>query len=281
MMSDAECVDFLQWALPQLGLRWPGFRKVRGQVRKRLNRRLEELGLEGIANYQEYLQTRPAEWAKLDEFCRISISRFYRDRTVFDHLRDEVLPTLAEAAVARRENEVRCWSAGCASGEEIYTVVLLWHEHLQPRFPGVRLQATATDVDEQMLQRAQKAEYSASSLKDMPSGLRERAFIREDAAYVLRPTFREKVAFVRQDIRKERPGGMFDLVLCRNLTFTYFAQELQQQVLGRIVDLIAPCGFLVVGKHETPPETTSKLTPYRPDRGVYQTQVSLPLHAGR
>jgi chemotaxis protein methyltransferase CheR len=134
MLTDSECVEFLQWALPQLGLRWPGFRKVRGQVRKRINRRLGELGLTGIADYRDYLQAHPDEWPRLDELCRISISRFYRDRRVFDHLRDDVLPTLAQVAVARHENQVRCWSVGCASGEEIYTVVILWHEHLQPWF---------------------------------------------------------------------------------------------------------------------------------------------------
>jgi len=135
-MTDAECVGFLQWALPQLGLRWPGFRKVRRQVHKRLNRWLAELGLAGIADYRGHLETHPEEWPRLDALCRISISHFYRDRSVFDCLRDDVLPVLAEAAIARCENQVRCWSIGCASGEEIYTVVILWKEHLQSRFPG-------------------------------------------------------------------------------------------------------------------------------------------------
>ncbi|MBM4089995.1 MAG: hypothetical protein FJ276_11330 [Planctomycetes bacterium] len=97
-MTDRECVEFLQWALPQLSLRWPGFRRVRRQVHKRIVRRLSELGLRRIADYRAYLDTHAAEWSVLDAMSRISISRFYRDRDVFEHLRDAVLPELAERA---------------------------------------------------------------------------------------------------------------------------------------------------------------------------------------
>jgi chemotaxis protein methyltransferase CheR len=273
-MTDAECVDFLQWALPQLGLRWPGFRKVRGQVRKRLNRRLDELGLTGITDYRAYLQSHLGEWSTLDEFCRISISRFYRDQSVFHHLGNDVLPALAEAAVTRHKNQVRCWSVGCASGEEIYSVVILWHEHVQPRFPQVELQAVATDVDEQMLQRARRAEYPASSLKDAPPGWREMAFTRSGMDYTLPPEFQRRVEFHQQDIRNQTPAEAFHLVLCRNLAFTYFDWELQRQVLRRIVEHIVPGGILVVGKHETPPEGTESIVPFRSDLGMYQVRRS-------
>jgi hypothetical protein len=133
LLTDRQCVEFLQWALPQLGLRWPGFRKVRGQVHKRIVRRLRELELTHIAEYRRYLADHPAEWTVLDACLRISISRFYRDRDVFDHLRDSVLPDLARAAQQRGENRLIVWSAGCASGEEPYTVADLD----QPRAAGI------------------------------------------------------------------------------------------------------------------------------------------------
>jgi hypothetical protein len=79
-MQDAECVALLRWALPRLGLRWPGFRKVRRQVCKRINRRIKELGLADVAAYREHLERVPEEWPRLDALCRITISRFYRDR---------------------------------------------------------------------------------------------------------------------------------------------------------------------------------------------------------
>ena len=83
-MDDGQYVEFLQWALPRLHMRWPGFRKVRRQVRKRIRKRITALHLGGLDEYRNYLNRNSAEWSVLDSFCRITISRFYRDRVVFD-----------------------------------------------------------------------------------------------------------------------------------------------------------------------------------------------------
>ncbi len=106
-MRDADCVQFLQWALPRLDLRWDGFRKVRRQVCRRISRRLAELGLSDGAAYRTYIEGNADEWDRLDGFCRITISRFWRDPAVFQSLRDDVLPVLGPT--------VSVWSAGCAS----------------------------------------------------------------------------------------------------------------------------------------------------------------------
>ena len=116
-MSNAECTAFLKWALPRLGLQWDGFARVRRQVCKRLGARIAALHLSGIAAYQERLASDAEEWRILDECCRITISRFFRDRPVFEPLRTRVLPAIAARAL-REQREARCWSAGCASGEE-------------------------------------------------------------------------------------------------------------------------------------------------------------------
>jgi len=275
-MTDQECIQFLHWALPRFGLRWPGFRKVRRQVHKRINRRLEELGLTGILDYRSYLETHPSEWSVLDGFCRITISRFNRDRGVFDRLRDEVLPELAGMVLGRGEKQVRTWSAGCASGEEPYTLSLLWNECVQPKFPDLQLHQVATDVDEQLLQRAREARYPASSLKDLPAGWQETAFTRAGTEYVLRPEFRQYVEFQQQDVRSDAPTGPFHLVLCRNLVFTYFAGELQREVLRRIADHTVPGGFLVIGKQEVVPEGAAGFLPRDAKLGIYQASRTEP-----
>lgn len=123
-MSDPDCTAFLQWALPQLDLNWPGFRKVRRQVCKRLRRRMSELELADFAAYRARLESDPAEWQVCDECCHITISRFFRDRRVFEVLRDRVLRDIAPRA-QREHRDVRIWSAGCASGEEPYTLKIL------------------------------------------------------------------------------------------------------------------------------------------------------------
>ncbi len=172
-MRDKDCVAFLQGHLPRLGLRWPGFRKVRGTVCKRLRRRLRELGLDDLDAYAAYLAVRPEEWARLDAVCRIPISRFYRDREVFQTLRTQVLPQLAQRVADEGEQEVRAWSAGCASGEEPYSLRIVWAKTVQRRVQGVRLVITATDSEPTMLERAERACHSAGSLKDLPQQWRE------------------------------------------------------------------------------------------------------------
>ena len=171
-----ECVEFLQEALPELGLRWAGFRKVQGLVRKRLGKRLAELGLTDLAAYRAYLELHPSEWHRLEEMCRIPISRFYRDRAVFMSLERNVLPALAAAAIAQGRHELRCWSACCASGEEPYTLAILWHLRLASAFPALKLRIVATDIDPTLLRRARMGCYRASSIKELPEDLMRAAF---------------------------------------------------------------------------------------------------------
>ncbi|MEN8251684.1 MAG: CheR family methyltransferase, partial [Bacteroidota bacterium] len=92
-----------------------------------------ELGLTGIESYRNYLGENSDEWIILDKLCRITISRFYRDRLVFDYVGTEVLPVLVNDALKRKNTPIRVWSAGCASGEEPYTMALLWHNIIRPK----------------------------------------------------------------------------------------------------------------------------------------------------
>ena len=248
-MTDEECVGFLQWALPRLGLSWPGFRKVRRQVCRRIARRLDDLGLADAAAYRQYLEGFPDEWTQLDGLCRITISRFWRDRGVFDALRDVVLPALGPT--------VTCWSAGCASGEEPYSLVLAAAE------AGVTVEVLATDVDPVLLERAEKACYPESSLRDLPERIRVAAF--DDGC--LKRVHRTPVSVGLHDVRNDPPPEPFDLVLCRNLAFTYFAEDSQRSVAERLHTSLRPGGALVVGSHERPPEGTFE--PWLPRYGVW------------
>jgi chemotaxis protein methyltransferase CheR len=253
-VNDADCVAFLQWALPRLGLRWQGFRKVRRQVCRRISRRLAELGLPDAAAYRGYLETHREEWLRLDGLCRVTVSRFWRDRAVFEALRDEVLPVLGPS--------VQAWSAGCASGEEAYSLVLA------AAGAGVSTSVLATDVDETVLARARAGRYPESSLRELPEDVRAAAF---DAGR-LKDEHRAAVTFVRHDVRDGPAGGAFDLVLCRNLAFTYFADEVQLRVAGSFARSLRPGGALVVGTHETPPE--DGLEPWLQARGVWRRRSS-------
>jgi chemotaxis protein methyltransferase CheR len=267
-MNDDDCVRFLQEALPRLNMRWPGFRRVRSQVCKRLQRRLRELALPDLAAYRQLLGTHSDEWDLLDSFCRISISRFYRDRRIFEDLAQEVLPVLVRPARGT-DGPVRVWSAGCASGEEPYTLALLWHF----RFPDqnrIPLSITATDLDPVLLTRARTACYPESSLRELPRRWRVEAFTRRNDVSCLRPEFKGSVEFLHQDLRTEAPAGPFHLVACRNLAFTYYTEPLQREVLTRIAAALTPAGFLMIGGRESLPAGQTTIALLSGKRGLYQ-----------
>ena len=270
-MNDTDCVQFLQDVLPKLRMRWPGFRKVRRQVCKRVHRRLQHLRLEDVAAYREYLNRHPAEWHVLDEFCRITISRFYRDRGVFDLVRDRVLPLLAEAATVDGSCRIRAWIAGCASGEEVYTLKLIWELGPRRGFSAVQLHITATDADPRMLQRARRASYGASSIKDFPAEWTPLAFERSGEELRVRDDFRGGIELQTQDIRHQQPDGPFDLILCRHLAFTHFDDSLQEDVLRRILARLRPGGILLIGKQETLPRAAGgALKVFERHSGIYR-----------
>jgi len=269
-MPDVTCVDFLQWALPRLSLTWPGFRRVHRQVCKRIARRLKDLRLQDCSAYRAYLESHREEWELLDSLCRISISRWYRDRLVFDRLAAEVLPALAAGAKGRGERELRVWSAGCASGEEAYSISILWALAVAPRFPGLSLRLEATDVDATLLARAAAGRYRRGSLREVPPAWLEVAFTREGDGFAVRPEFRVRVAFREQDLRRAMPAGPFDLILCRNVAFTYFDLSLQRRTLERMLETLRPEGAFVIGLKERLPEGATGLAPWVPELGIYR-----------
>lgn len=252
-MRDEDCVGLLQWALPRLGLRWEGYRKVRRQVCKRIGRRMRALGVETASAYRDRLAADADERDALDGMCRVTITRFLRDRAVWHHLREVVLPEAARLATARGGQELRCWSAGCASGEEPYGIALAFRLEVAPAFPGLRLHVVATDAEEAVLERARRGCFAAGAVRALPPDWLASAFESRGGAYCLGRGFREAVEFRHEDLRRVMPAGPFQLVLCRNLAFTYFAEELQRRVLDGIAARLEPGGCLVVGTHESLP----------------------------
>lgn len=269
-MKDTDCIDFLQWALPQLGMRWPGFRKVRGQVCKRLDRRLRSLKLADIQDYRNLLNNNPEEWQILDSLCRVTISRFYRDKQVFAVLEKEVMPELAEQVRAGKEKYLYLWSVGCASGEEPYTLALIWFFSLEEQFPEISLQILGTDADPSLLERASKGCYPVSSVKDLPEQWRREAFLKVDGSYCLEEKFREPVEFRQHDVRHTFPEGSFHLVLCRNLVFTYFDLPLQHDFLTGIRRSMSTKGILVIGSQEHLPEGQTFFEDLIGSHGIYR-----------
>lgn len=275
LIKDIECTEFLQRCLPRLRLRWAGYRKVHQQVCKRLSRRIRELDLSGLSAYQRYLESNAEEWPILDSLCNITISRFYRDRDIFDVLQWSILPKLGEEMLHTGGKELISWSAGCCSGEEAYTLQIIWKTSIIPLFhanPPLRI--IATDVDHAVLERARKGWYRSSSLWNLPKELIKAAFTCSGKLCSIKERFRENIEFVEQDIRRQMPDGPFHLILCRNLVFTYFDETLQRDILERIVEKLVPGGILVIGAHESTPQEVTAFTPYENSRCIYRKAIS-------
>lgn len=268
-MEGRDCTAFLQWALPRLERSLSGYRRVRRLVCKRLAQRLKALGLADLDAYRRHLAARPGEWRELDALCAIPVSRFYRDRGVYDALERSVLPLLVESAAPR--TVIDAWSAGCASGEEPYTLALIWALRMRPRFRETGLRIVATDSDAEVLARARAGCYARSSLKDLPADIRTQGFEEQDGTWSIRDRFRA-VDFLQQDLRDAMPEGPFDLILCRNVVLTYYRPPLRDVLMARIVSRLRPGGALVVGAHESPPPGTGNLVAWPGTRMIYRKQ---------
>jgi chemotaxis protein methyltransferase CheR len=269
-LQDTDCVTFLQWAMPQMKMRWAGFRKVHKRVCKRLVRRLSELGLDDLDAYRHHLSLYPEEWQHLDSLCRVVVTRFYRDKRVFTELAEQVLPQLAREAEHNGRTILRAWSIGSASGEEAYTLAILWHHLLTPDFAQLQLSILGTEVEPHLIERSHRACYPVGTIKNLPAELRTLAFTRDDDRYCLKPHYQPGVEFRLQDIRRDLPDERFDLILCRNLVFTYFDESEQQATLERILTRLRPGGWLLLGVHETLPAAASDLEAISGRLGLYR-----------
>jgi chemotaxis protein methyltransferase CheR len=242
-------------------------------VCKRIGRRIRELGLEGHEAYRNHLEAHPDEWSRLDSMCRITISRLWRDRAVFDSLMGDVIPTLTRSALDRGDDILRCWTCGCASGEEPHSLRIGWDTTLAERFSSASLEIVATDSDPAMLERARRAVYSRGSLRDLPARCHTVAFEFEGRSYLLRDRFKMGVTWLCQDVREQTPKGPFDLVLCRNLVFTYFEESLQRETAHRLAEVLRPGGALTIGFHEELPFHVHEFEPWTPHRALYRRRL--------
>jgi chemotaxis protein methyltransferase CheR len=180
------------------------------------------------------------------------------------------LPELAGTATTAGDRELSAWSVGCASGEEPYTLAIVWHERCAPRFPALSLRIVATDVDRDGLARAERGCYSPSSLKDLPEELRSAAFTESGPELCVKPQYRSGIVLMEQDVRAAAPRERFHLVLCRNVAFTYFDEASQRETLRRIEDRLFPGGALVVGGTESLPAGAAGFEPWSARLRVYR-----------
>lgn len=246
----------MKWALPAMGYRWDGFRKPRRQVLKRIRNRIYELELSGgFEEYMGYLEANPDEWAHLDRLCYVTISKFFRDRKLWDYIRNSLLPELVQK---NAPGPVTAWSAGCCNGEEPYSLAIIHSQMVKKNIAIPALNILASDRYAEVLERGYGGVYPAESLKELNEKEIQNSFsVLENGSkkYKIRKSITRNVVFEQRDIRESLPDQLFDLVFCRNLVFTYFTDEHRKKFTQRLKPRLNPGGFLIIGSNENIPET--------------------------
>lgn len=265
-----RCHEFLQHILPKLGYHWPGFRKVRRQVCRRVHQRMQELAIRNYSDYLVHIDQFPGELDTIDGFLDITISRFWRDRGVFELLEEAILPDLIATAQQKQRNAIRCWCAGCCNGEEPYSLALLWHLRFSP--VDVQLRILATDRNETVLNRAASGSFPGGALKDVPPDILEEGFEKVNKGYVIRRKFTDGIQFLQQDIRRDIPDEFFDMIFCRNFIFTYYEHSVWDALFKTMLTRLRPGGYFVIGAHEHLPKTDFDIRRVKKGEPVYRKE---------
>jgi two-component system CheB/CheR fusion protein len=224
-------------------------------ILRRISRRMAVTRSRTMREYHDYLYAHPEEVGELVKAFLINVTQFFRDPEAFAYLRSEILPRLI-AQARYRDRVLRFWAAGCATGEEPYSLAMLLTDLLGAELPEWSVKIFATDVDEAAINFARRGLYSENLLKSVPPEYRERFFERVDQGYRISKTLRQMVIFGQQDLSRSAPFPRIDLVLCRNVLI-YFTPELQEYVLNQFAFSLSPNGYLFLGKAETVRPTQS------------------------
>jgi chemotaxis protein methyltransferase CheR len=248
-----EYKEFLKATLPHLGLRWRRFR--RKSIRKRIIDRMQQLNLNTWSEYKSHLLESEGERRLLTNILTVTISRFWRNAPLFERLENTWLPVVLES-MAPAES-VQIWSAGCASGEEPYSLLILWEESFANS--GHALHLLASDSDSRCLERAKQARYPASSFREMPLHLRRKYCTNERGTFYLRHGLTQEIEWFEHNLIWEAPPLRNHLIFCRNLVYTYFTDSLQHEITRRFHQAIVAQGFLVVGRKDRLPRGTEGL----------------------
>ncbi len=235
-------LDFVKQAR---GFDFTGYK--RSSIQRRVAKRMADVGVERYEDYVDYLQLHSEEFARLFNALLINTTGFFRDPQTWETLAADVIPRLV--ATRPPDAPLRVWSAGCASGEEPYTVAMVMARVLGEAAFRERVKIYATDVDEQALEQARHGAYQPRGVEDVPRQALERFFEQTDQRFVFRTDLRRCVIFGRNDLVQDAPISHIDLLVCRN-TLMYFTAETQAQILRRFHFALDDDGVLLLGKSE-------------------------------
>jgi two-component system, chemotaxis family, CheB/CheR fusion protein len=219
----------------------------RATVLRRLERRLQVNALPNLAGYLDFLRVHPEETAPLLQDMLISVTQFFRDRAAYEVLEHELAALLTHP---RGDEPLRAWVAGCATGEEAYSIAMLLFDLAAAANHLSQLQVFATDIDQRAIARARAGLYPEAIAADVPSTRLRQYFQKEQAQYRMRKPLRERILFAEHNLLRDPPFSRLDLVCCRNLLI-YLDRDIQRGVLEMFHFALRPGGLLFLGSSES------------------------------
>ena len=243
--GDQEFDELLLMLKETRGFDFTGYK--RSTLMRRIQRRMDAHGLGSLSEYRDYLELEPDEFTRLFDSLLINVTGFFRDSLAWQALRQEILPDLLSARSARRP--LRVWSAGCATGEEAYTLAIVLVETMGLDEFISRVKIYATDLDEDALTEARAGIYTERQIAEVNEEYRRRYFEASGSKFAFRRDLRRQVIFGRNDLTRDAPISRVDLLVARN-TLMYFNAETQANIIRKFHFALSNPGFLFLGKAE-------------------------------
>jgi two-component system CheB/CheR fusion protein len=270
--ADDEFESVLAYLKESRGFDFTGYKRT--SLVRRVQRRMSQVGVESYAEYIDQLQVNADEFVALFNTILINVTGFFRDPDAWDYLQDQVIPALlAERSPAE---PIRVWSAGCAAGQEAYSLAIAFAEALGVEAFRQRVKIYATDVDDEALAQARQASYTPAELDGLPAGMLEKYFEQQGSRYGFRKELRRSVIFGRNDLVQDAPISRIDLLVCRN-TLMYFNADTQTKILERFHFALAARGMMFLGKAEMLLSHTRIFEPLDLKRRVFRKMPNSPL----
>ncbi len=238
-------------------------------LKRRIIRRMALNQIEKPAEYLSYLRENKPEQDALYNDMLISVTNFFRDAASFDLLCNIVFPKLIKQ---KSENEsLRIWVAGCATGEEAYSMAICLQEHLGDKATAMKIQIFATDISETAIAKARTGIYRANDLEGLSSSRQQQFFTKLDGNYQVNKTVRDMCVFAQHNLLKDPPFSKMDLISCRNVLI-YLEPVLQNRALTTFHYALNDHGFLMLGKSESIGKSAALFSPYNNHEKIFRRQ---------
>lgn len=234
---------------------------------RRIQKRMQMLPIDSYEDYSEYLKENPHEFNYLFNLIEINVTSFFRDIQVWEYIAAQIIPAIV--ANKSESEPIRVWSAGCASGEEIYTLVIILAEVLGIEEFQARVKIFATDIDKEALHQAFNGVYTVKSVVNIAPTRLNKYFKQVNNGYIFHKYLKQNIIFSQHNLIKDAPMSKIDLLVCRNVLI-YFNIEAQVRALARFYFSLVGDGFLCLGKAEMLPiKSVPLFTLINPQNHIY------------